>query len=420
MFGRRSKRTIETNIIFKEWNSAQSEEEKERPEPLADGPAEEPVSASDPIPEPESKTGSRRLFRSSRTLQQKSEPNYQAGDSVQVDGDPQAERTLADLLKCYGRYAFDLDNGEAEVVQGVCYDYAEQILNRIRQETVRLPEPEWAELEEFFASHRSKEQRYVKTTLKDFRGVIWEFIRELSRTVSEDKSENEIINRHLAILRESVETNSPRDLKEKIVSVVHFIGKAIERREQKQRAQMKQFGERLRTLRAELVMVRKKATLDPLTRVYNRTALDEHLKRVVELCGFSGENACLYMVDADHFKQVNDSYGHPVGDAVLKVLADTCIRCFPRKTDFVARYGGEEFAVIVEGGTPEGCRELGQRLIDAVHSRLIPVNDDEIRVTVSVGMAVLETGESAEQWVTRADDALLLAKQNGRNRLEVA
>jgi len=123
------------------------------------------------------------------------------------------------------------------------------------------------------------------------------------------------------------------------------------------------------------------------------------------------------MVDIDHFKRVNDSYGHRAGDTVICEISKRTVLTFPRKTDFVARYGGEEFAVVVQGVGYEAARTLGERLLTAVRQNLIKHEDLELSVTVSIGLAEYLTGESPANWIERADQALYRAKHGGRNQL---
>ncbi|HYP77139.1 MAG TPA: GGDEF domain-containing protein [Polyangiaceae bacterium] len=94
-------------------------------------------------------------------------------------------------------------------------------------------------------------------------------------------------------------------------------------------------------LRNELQEVREKAAFDPLTQFFNRAALDAHLDRVADLAFLLSSSPCI-MIDVDHFKKCNDSYGHAAGDEVLRRVADGLVRNFLRREDFVARYGGEE------------------------------------------------------------------------------
>jgi diguanylate cyclase (GGDEF)-like protein len=160
--------------------------------------------------------------------------------------------------------------------------------------------------------------------------------------------------------------------------------------------------------------------LDALTELYNRGAFDDALKGLVDLASLTAQPVLLMLVDLDHFKRVNDQYGHPVGDAVLVETANTLVRCFPRGKDFIGRYGGEEFAVILWDVEPEHTERLGERLLDAVRELSVASDKGEVKLTCSIGAATLRLGESPADLVRRTDDALYQAKQQGRDRLVIA
>ena len=123
------------------------------------------------------------------------------------------------------------------------------------------------------------------------------------------------------------------------------------------------------------------------------------------------------MVDVDHFKHINDTYGHPAGDAVLQELANRLVSTFPRKTDFIARYGGEEFCILLHNAGNELSQRLGERLLHSVRAEEFHYQDTRIPVTVSIGIAELSPGETVASWVARADRALYRAKDSGRDQL---
>ena len=135
---------------------------------------------------------------------------------------------------------------------------------------------------------------------------------------------------------------------------------------------------------------------------------------------FSGTPACILKVDVDHFKYINDTYGHPAAHEVLEQLANRPVWTFPRKTDFIARYGGEEFCVLLQGADRALSQRLGERLLDAVRREKFSYQDIHIPVTASIGMAELYPGETARSWLERADRALYRAKDHGRNQLCLA
>jgi len=128
----------------------------------------------------------------------------------------------------------------------------------------------------------------------------------------------------------------------------------------------------------------------------------------------------LLLLDIDHFKKVNDTYGHPAGDAVLRSIAGL-LQKQARETDIVARYGGEEMALILPETDTSGAQAIAERIRRAAASVTHPSEQGAIQVTVSIGLATCPgSGESAEAIVEAADKALYRAKQGGRNRVACA
>ncbi len=159
---------------------------------------------------------------------------------------------------------------------------------------------------------------------------------------------------------------------------------------------------------------------DGLTGLLARRTFRERLKEEVARAQRRGGSLVFLMVDLDHFKRINDTYGHLVGDVVLREVAN-CIRRSVREVDLVARYGGEEFAVVL----PEADRALGVQIADRIRQTIerawIQAYDEKIQITVSIGVALFpESARGADALVERADSAMYEAKRLGRNRAEAA
>lgn len=159
------------------------------------------------------------------------------------------------------------------------------------------------------------------------------------------------------------------------------------------------------------------ATVDPLTRVQNRRALDGFLGKQVAQAIRQDVPLSMMMVDIDLFKAINDTWGHVTGDHVLAATAETLVDC-ARGSDCVFRYGGEEFAILLANTSPEGAMQLANRIRQAISENRIEVDGEHLGVTVSIGVATLKAGESADELVNRADRHLYRAKLGGRNRVE--
>lgn len=196
-------------------------------------------------------------------------------------------------------------------------------------------------------------------------------------------------------------------------------------RENEKEAELKLLQERLKSMEHETQYIRKrlkeersKALTDVLTGLPNREAYDERLELELERWKRYRKPATLVVADIDHFKSVNDDYGHLAGDKVLQIMAKEIQRRI-RKTDFVARYGGEEFVIIL----PETDINVAKTVIDKTREMIsrLPFHfrDENIQITMSFGMTEFE-GELAHSGLfDRADKALYNAKKNNRNRVEV-
>ncbi len=157
---------------------------------------------------------------------------------------------------------------------------------------------------------------------------------------------------------------------------------------------------------------------DALTGAHNREHFDTQLRSELSYARRHKVDVSLAFFDVDHFKRVNDSYGHPAGDAVLVALANT-IRNMIRNEDVFARYGGEEFALILRGIDCAGANTVGERLRERIEAMRVPTDAGELRVTVSVGCSSFaELDEKTpEALVSAADKRLYAAKHAGRNRV---
>jgi diguanylate cyclase (GGDEF)-like protein len=154
---------------------------------------------------------------------------------------------------------------------------------------------------------------------------------------------------------------------------------------------------------------------DPLTGVSSRLGLLTALREYHELVKRGTQRCTIAMVDLDHFKAVNDQYGHPAGDKVLSAAAGY-LMSHSRPYDKVFRYGGEEFVLCMPGLSPEEALSLAERLREGIAENTVIHDGREIRVTASFGITMLDAGISVEDCLERADKAMYAAKSAGRNR----
>lgn len=158
---------------------------------------------------------------------------------------------------------------------------------------------------------------------------------------------------------------------------------------------------------------------DRLTQIFNRGHWEECLRTEFKRYTRGHNLSSLLMLDIDHFKRVNDGYGHQAGDDCIKALADTITQCI-RETDIAGRYGGEEFAVLLPDTTAEEALVLAERIRVTIENLTVQHNDIDINFTISLGIAeISESFRTYEAWIECADASLFQSKETGRNKITI-
>ncbi|VVM47346.1 hypothetical protein PS664_00608 [Pseudomonas fluorescens] len=197
-----------------------------------------------------------------------------------------------------------------------------------------------------------------------------------------------------------------------------------DQREQEVTARLKGLAERVANMEQEaqgyrehLEVQRQKALIDPLTGLPNRAAWSERLDQEVNAWHQHGNSLSLAMLDLDHFKRINDGYGHLAGDKVLKIIANV-LRKRLRPNDFIARFGGEEFVLLMPNSSLSDALGVGEVLRAAIEACPFHFKGEPVTITVSMGVAQLQPGERSDLALKRADEALYRAKAAGRNQVQ--
>lgn len=165
--------------------------------------------------------------------------------------------------------------------------------------------------------------------------------------------------------------------------------------------------------------LRRLATLDSLTEIYNRHTFDELANKELARASRSGAAVSLLEIDLDHFKLVNDRHGHAVGDIVLKATT-AAVSTELRQQDLFGRHGGEEFCILLPDTDAERVLTVAERIRKRVENTQIPAGDDQLAVTISIGVATFAPGKDFNTLMLEADLALYRAKAEGRNRVAAA
>lgn len=326
---------------------------------------------------------------------------------------------VADFLRTFGHHAFDTDECDAEVLKERCDQWVRDLLVQFSSDE-QGPKRNWLGARQFFRQTRQAETAYVERSLGNLREALQTFAQCLTAAVQEDRLAEQAIETSLTGLLTTLTDKDTGRVRAEAATVVSQVREMMTKRRKREEHQLALLSQRLMNLRSELTEAKAAASLDGLTKLSNRQAFDTHVQRISDLGLLFSCPPVLMMIDVDHFKRVNDTHGHPGGDAVLREVANSLLRTFLRKQDFVARFGGEEFAVLLIDTAARSATELAERARLMVQERPVKYADREISVTISVGMSLLLPGQTPSDWLKRADEALYHAKASGRNCLRIA
>ncbi|BBO92613.1 GGDEF domain-containing protein [Desulfosarcina ovata] len=236
------------------------------------------------------------------------------------------------------------------------------------------------------------------------------------KTTRQDFSESE---NKLESINDALVPDLPEADVEKIVHRIKQEINNLEVSSSSFREQLRQATHEIDQLKLKMARYRKAALKDPLTRVANRRGFEDTLKEAIGKTGGAGSPLCLIIADIDHFKKVNDTHGHLVGDNVLRMVAAT-IKDSIKGRDLVARIGGEEFAILLPDTPIDGAEKLAENMrltFEAIDLKKKNSGESLGQVTLSFGVTMYRHGEPTEAFIQRADEALYQSKETGRNQV---
>jgi diguanylate cyclase len=322
--------------------------------------------------------------------------------------------TLLYLIDVYNKHLIDIDSHPIRRVRDSLDGYSKELVNAEKIDDTLF------RFRQYFSSYRVAEYTYIRKTFEDFKGIIWNFVEQLSEEAVLEQLEDKEMHSSLQQLKEAVEADSIDTLRLKSREFINRYVDNQSRREERRNKRMKTVKKNLSTVKKQLMEADRSMRVDHLTQAYNRRSFDEQLKQQSQLFQISKVPVSMIIMDIDFFKKINDTYGHDIGDFVLKECVRTLQEIFTRDNDFVARIGGEEFAVILPEHAIEHAIKRAEDVLAKVRKEVFIHGEMELRFTVSMGIAQLAEGESTDQWLKRADMALYESKQSGRNRYTVS
>lgn len=266
---------------------------------------------------------------------------------------------------------------------------------------------------QYIATKQQSDIDEARLLIKDF---LKEMVTHLQGWDSSSDDFSNSLDEYLNQLNSEPSINATKDIIGKITAEV----KKIRSSSSNLKATLHSLTDEISELRQDVNRLGSEALIDDLTQIHNRRGFDMKIKEVTDRANLESLNCALIVADIDHFKKINDDFGHQVGDKILKFVAATLQKNI-RSNDILARYGGEEFVAILPNTTHNGAIKVATNLCNAVSSRYLSAESNEQaigHISISLGATKYAQGESPEQFFERADKNMYRAKSLGRNRVE--
>lgn len=250
-----------------------------------------------------------------------------------------------------------------------------------------------------------REPRQIRNEVHRVRevlGRLYGLVNRMAVDVGEHRTQVQEVNRELLV-------NKTPDAD----AIIQAVARLVEINDATQ-GRLVSAEQKLREQAKEIEFYAAEALTDPLTLLPNRRAFDEELVRRIAEADRRGDPLCILIFDVDHFKKLNDTYGHLAGDEVLHGLGRVLLRSM-RQMDMIARFGGEEFAAILPATSIEDAKKVAARAREQIEEALLGSEEQVLRITASIGVAERLPGEGGPELIQRADEALYAAKKGGRN-----
>ena len=330
--------------------------------------------------------------------------------------------TLSNVVRVMGNESFPLERDiDTAIFPQICREFASHIENGAAVPSYDIPASadgarEWGRVRRFFADRRHAEKSFVTERLQGYRGIVDDLVSGLREIGHRDQDTESSILGSLSSIEDAVNDGALPQIEAALTNTVSHINKTFADQKRRYEEQLQELNDRMSSMRQDLVAAREEMKRDSLTDAYNRGAFDSAIVQSLNLHFILQQPITLLMIDLDNFKVINDSYGHPAGDAVLRAAGECLARSFIRKNDIIARYGGDEFAVILTDTTAKQARSLIERFLVQSRKIEIPNSGDGAFVSCSIGYTEVTQDDTVSSLVNRADQALYMAKSAGRDR----
>lgn len=377
-------------------------------------------------PKGDARQGASSILHLVKDVPESATPAAAVGDSAAADESKYGADlglvldALGSILATFARFTFDLPDRPAA-------KSAADLARWQRHATLGVPlspdggataagvhPRDWPGVVRSFTEHRREEKRYVDSAVGDLRDALWTCIQTVHNAVKLDVSTDATVGAQMHRAHQAISNMQIGSIKDEVLGALSTMEAALHSRRTEQDAQYASLAERLDHVRGQLEEARRESTTDALTGLGNRKMFDTSIEHAVHFHALGRAPATLLMIDVDDLKAVNDTLGHQGGDMAIVGVANCLSKVFLRQSDTLCRFGGDEFVAILTNTDTKTAQSLAKRLVSMVSEMPSP-EGMKFKVGVSVGISQIEPTDDAESWVSRADQALYRAKQNGRS-----
>ena len=333
--------------------------------------------------------------------------------------------TLGTVIRTMGEASIPLDHDDPDRFASLCFDMARHVENGAAvpaQDITPMQDGsrQWQQVQRFFVDRRHAEAKFVGEKLGDYRGVVEDLMLGLRQIGQRDAETEHAVRQCFESIENAMTGGLLPDVRGAMKEAISNVEQTFAQQKQVYEQQIEELNKRMSSLRQDLSAVREEMKRDTLTNAYNRGAFDQAIAQFLNLGFMTGQSVTLVLIDLDHFKTINDTFGHATGDEVLRAVGETLERSFIRKNDFVARFGGDEFAVLLADTSAAQSAPIIGRFLDNLRKIEVSHRDWVGPVTCSAGYAESADTDDVRSFLERADRGLYAAKAAGRNCSRIA
>jgi diguanylate cyclase len=328
------------------------------------------------------------------------------------------KRTALMLISAIRFFAEDYEGLKSRQFKGKLDEESHQLKNALTlNEITDIHE----RLKTLIFQQGEQEKEYRQKQLEEYSKIVETLFQGVALFTSGNTLFTDRLDSQLGLMHKTIELADLKRVRAQLMQELTKARQMVAEKRQQDEQLDQQLTRQVQLLNAQLNIAKEEGRIDGLTGAYNRRAFDRHVEDEFQRCRTVGGSFGVMLFDIDLFKEVNDTHGHQVGDRLLKAIVEHAKHC-TRTGDFVARYGGDEFAIVLQGGSAADAYKVLERFRMTVATRTFryPKSDgtsETLRVTISGGIAWLRQSDTIESLIHRADQALYLAKQLGKNRI---